>query len=43
MEECTCETETIKPHECPFKVEINGNHEKCRCCKECKDQCRDNI
>lgn len=28
-----------EPHECPYKSEINGNNDLCRCCDDCKDQC----
>lgn len=31
--------ESIKPHTCPFKVEINFDKSLCRCCKSCTIEC----
>jgi len=43
-ETCTCETEIIKPHNCPFQEDVNGDCEtKCKCCEYCEEQCCDDI
>ncbi len=35
--------ESVTPHECPFKAEINNDHSLCRCCKSCTRQCAEDI
>jgi len=36
---CTCRTEDIDPHTCPFSEEINDNYDLCTCCEYCTRQC----
>jgi len=44
MEHCTCKTETIRPHTCPFQEDINGDSEtKCECCEFCEEQCCQDV
>jgi len=44
MEYCTCETEIIEPHPCPFQEDVNGDSETlCKCCECCEQQCCDDI
>ena len=40
---CTCNTEEIMPHECPFRSEIHGDEEQCKCCDFCVGNCNDEI
>ena len=37
---CTCDSEYIAPHSCPFKAEIkNDDKTLCTCCKKCRHEC----
>jgi hypothetical protein len=41
---CTCETEKIEPHRCPFRCEIKEDFESlCTCCRVCEKNCADDI
>jgi hypothetical protein len=49
-EKCTCETEEIEEHECPYAMEIGGEDDlpedertMCSCCHYCETECRMNI
>ena len=42
--DCTCETEEIELHSCPYSEEINDNYEaNCKCCEACERECREDI
>jgi hypothetical protein len=44
MDECTCDTEVIEPHTCPFAEDVNGDSESlCTCCEHCEDDCAMDI
>jgi len=44
MAECTCNTEEIEEHTCPFAEEIYGDTTTlCNCCDECAYQCAMDI
>ena len=35
-----CEVNPELPlHECPYKAEIDDNHEFCNCCDDCRYEC----
>ena len=38
-----CKHEQTEPHECPYAVEINDDHEPCTCCDSCAGECADDI
>ena len=40
---CTCDAETIEPHECPYASEIKNCFDTCKCCKYCESLCQDDI
>ena len=35
----------LEPHACPFKVDVDDNHDPnyCNCCKECQSDCANEI
>ena len=35
--------EATEPHECPFAVEVNNDHELCDCCDACTQKCTDDV
>jgi hypothetical protein len=42
--DCTCETEEIELHSCPYSEEIHDDYEEnCKCCKACERECREDI
>lgn len=44
MYECTCETEVIEPHICPYKNDIHDDDTTlCTCCENCRDECAGDI
>ena len=34
---------SVESHTCPYKVEIDWDHEECWCCEGCEDNCGDEI
>ena len=47
---CTCDTEEIEPHRCPYTDDINNEYELPdsevnlrECCDYCTQQCAENI
>ena len=42
---CECgKNPATEPHTCPYKEEIEDDHTTlCTCCKECEDQCADDV
>lgn len=41
---CTCNTEEIAEHTCPYAEEIGGDSESlCQCCEYCTEQCAMDI
>lgn len=39
-----CNGEALEPHTCPFKEDINGDHETlCTCCEPCQNGCAQDI
>jgi len=32
-----------EPHECPYKAEVNDDHELCTCCEDCEAKCAMDI
>jgi len=44
IEGCTCETEEIEWHPCPYAEDINDDHETmCKCCDTCEHECLQDI
>jgi len=40
MVKCTCKTETIDEHFCPYKADIYDDYEDlCKCCDVCTEEC----
>jgi hypothetical protein len=38
---CKCgNNPATEPHQCPFKIEIQGDSSLCTCCEECESVCR---
>lgn len=42
---CTCDTDEVEPHSCPFAEEIqfNDDPEYCTCCSTCEHECAMDI
>lgn len=40
---CTCETEDIEEHTCPYSEELYGDEKLCNCCDSCTYQCAMDI
>jgi len=41
---CKGKNQAAEPHTCPYKEEINEDHEStCECCDECRTECAYDI
>lgn len=41
--DCCGENEEQELHTCPYGCEINGDYSECNCCKQCEQNCSDEI
>ena len=44
MGSCTCATEEIEPHGCPYSADVHGDYDtKFTCCPFCEHECAMDI
>lgn len=43
-EKCSCKTDDVEAHTCPFACDVGNDKEfLCKCCEECERNCSEDI